>query len=590
MSPPRPSPRRSAERWIWQQAAPERGALGAGLGLAAAAALCAIPQDLLLARAIGEAAFGARAASSVSPSVSLPVLLGALALLLVFRFALQAGGERLSARAAARVVARLRAELAARHLAAGPAALGDVGGLAATWLEGTAALLPYFARVLPQTAVAAALGLGVLATVFVLDPLSGALLLVSAPLIPLFMALIGARAEAMNRERWRSLAALGGALLDLVAGLVTLRLFNRAESEVEALGATAEAYRSATRASLRVAFLSGAVLEFFAALGVALIAVLLGVRLLGGRGDYVAALAILLLVPDFFGALRGLSALYHPRLAALTAAEELAALLPPPAPPAPLPAALPPPPWAITCQALVLAGEERPRLALPDLTFPAGAITALVGPSGAGKTTLLWLLLRYLEPSEGEIRIGPIPLAALDPEGWWRRLAYLPQHPRLFAGRLGETLTRSAPAAGRAALEAALADAGALPLLARLPAGLETEIEPDTAPFSRGEIQRLALARAYLKDAPLLLLDEPTAHLDAATERTVLAGLARRAAGRTVILATHRPAALALADHVVMLAGGRLVAAGRHEALLTTSPPYRALIAAMEAEWASFAV
>lgn len=578
-----PSPRRAAESWIWRTAAPERRRLLSALGLAAAAALLVIPQDLLLARLIGEAAFGEGGTFSV------PLLI-ALILLIALRLGFQARGENVSARAAARTVARLRSALAAGRLAQGPARLDEVGGLATTWLEGSAALTPYLARVLPQAATAAALTFGVLVTVFVLDPLSGLLLLISAPLIPLFMALIGAQAEAMNRERWQSLAALGGALLDLVGGLATLRLFNRAEAEVEGLGATAEAYRAATRASLRVAFLSGAVLEFFAALGVALIAVLLGVRLLSGRVGYTPSLAILLLVPDFFSALRGLSALYHPRLAALTAAERLSAFAPLERPT--LPASVPPPPapWTITFDDVVLAGREGERLNLPALTLPAGKITALIGPSGAGKTTLLWLLLRFLEPERGEIRVEGVPLGRLDAESWRRHIAYLPQHPRLFGGRLAETLPRGTLGADRTTLLAALEDAGALPLLERLPEGLETVIDPDAPPFSRGEIQRLALARAFLRNAPLLLLDEPTAHLDAATERTVLAGLARRAAGRSVILVTHRPAALALADHVVMLERGRPVAEGSPQALAAGFPPYRALLAAMEAEWASFAV
>jgi len=590
-----PSPRRAAEAWIWRAAAPARRRLLSGLGLSAASALIAIPQDLWLARLLDGAGFHGAGWEAIGPG------LAALAALIALRLGVQAGGEGLCASAAARVIGALRARLAAARIAQGPARLGDAGAFATTWLEATAALGPYLARVLPQSVIAATLTPAVLIAVFWLDPLSGALLLISAPLIPLFMALIGRQAEAMNRARWQSLAALGGALLDLVAGIATLRLFNRAEREVEALGGVAEAYRAATRSSLRVAFLSGAVLEFFAALGVALVAVLLGVRLLSARKGYFASLAILLLVPEFFAALRAWSALYHPRLAALTAAERLTERLTEPlagenapaaVPPViPTPSPLPALPAPIACRGLLLRGEgTHPRLDLPELDLPSGAITAIIGPSGAGKTTLLWLLLRFLEPDAGEIRIGATPLAALDPESWRRRIAYLPQHPRLFAGPLGATLRRGRAEADEGALAAALEDADAAALIARLPEGLASVIGAGAIPFSRGEIQRLALARAFLKDAPYLFLDEPTAHLDEATETRVLAGIRRRSAGRSVLLVTHRPAALALADHVVMLDGGRVVAAGPAAALRETHPFCRRLLAEMNAPWASFAV
>ncbi len=566
-----------AERPLVAIAKTARVALAGAVGFGLAAGLLVIVQAMLLARIIDRAIFHGAALSALGPAIA------ALVGLFFVRAVLSWAGDVIGFEAAGRVKSSLRQRLAAHLLALGPsnAAEAQSGDLATTLVDGVEALEPYIARYLPQMALLGMVPLAIFAAVIPLDWQSGLVLLISGPLIPFFMVLVGARARAVNQRQWRQLLIMGGHFLDAVQGLTTLKLFGAARAEIDLVGRMADSYRRATMEGLRIAFLTSAVLEFFASLAIALVAVLLGARLIRGEGDFYAALLVLLLVPEFFLPLRSFAAHYHARMSALAAAERIFAVLDQPLPVATGRRLPPAPPFALSCHDLSLAYASRPPV-LHNLTceIGAGQMTALVGPSGAGKSTFAAALLGFLAPLAGEVRVNGMPLGEIDRNAWWQTLAYVPQRPRLFAGSIAANLRLARPEATMAALERAAAQAGALAFIEALPRGFETEIGEGGAGLSGGQSQRLALARAFLKDAPLLILDEASAHLDLETEADLVAAIAALTAGRTAIVIAHRLATIARADHILVLEAGRLAEAGTHAALLAKNGVYAGMMAA----------
>jgi ATP-binding cassette subfamily C protein CydD len=555
-----------------------RGALAATIVLGLLAGLVVIAQATLLARIVSAAAFHGAGLRDVSPALL------ALAALVVLRAGLTWAAERAGFRAAATVKTDLRRRLLAHLFALGPvhAASARSGDLAGTVLESVEALDPYISRYLPQLALVALVPLAIIATVASSDWISAAVLLVCGPLIPFFMVLVGSQAEAINRRQWRQLLLMGAHFLDAVQGLTTLKLFGRARAEIELVGRIADDYRRTTMASLRVAFLTSAVLEFFASLSIALVAVLFGTRLLHGHADFFPALLVLLLVPEFFMPLRGLATHYHARMSALAAASRIFDVLDTPLPrrggDLPAPAA----PIALACRDLhVSLAPGRPILRGIDCDIPAGKMTALVGPSGAGKSTLAAALLGFVQPERGQVVInGATPLDRVAPEAWWRLLAYVPQAPRLFSGTIASNLRLARPEADDAALRAAAEQAGALSFIEALPRGFDTVLGEGGAGLSGGQAQRLALARAFLKDAPLLILDEATAGLDLETEAELVAAMARLIEGRTAVVIAHRLATTRRADLILVLDQGTVVEAGRHDRLAGLGGIYAGMLGA----------
>lgn len=557
-----------------------RAALWTTIGLGLLAGLAVIAQAILLARVVDRAAFHGADLRAVAP------MLEALAALFLLRAGVSWTAEIAGFRAAAVVKSSLRHRLVAHLLALGPvhAANARSGDLAATVLEGVEALDPYISRYIPQLAVVALVPLAILAAVLPIDWISGVVLLVSGPLIPLFMVLVGSQAEAINQRQWRQLLLMGAHFLDAVQGLTTLKLFGRARDEVALVGRIAGDYRRTTMASLRIAFLTSAVLEFFASLSIALVAVLFGTRLLHGTIDFFPALLVLLLVPEFFMPLRGLATHYHARMSALAAAGRIFDVLDMPLPRRtgglPAPAA----PIALSCRDLHVAyAPDRPVLRGIDCDIPAGRMTALVGPSGAGKSTLAAALLGFVQPSQGQVMVNhATPLDRITADDWWGRLAYVPQAPRLFSGTIASNLRLARPDADLAAMREAAAQAGALPFIDALPLGFDTVLGEGGAGLSGGQVQRLALARAFLKDAPLLILDEATANLDLETEAEVVAAMARLIAGRTAVVIAHRLATTERADQILVLDLGRVVEAGTHRSLAARGGVYAGMLGAYE--------
>jgi thiol reductant ABC exporter CydD subunit len=371
------------------------------------------------------------------------------------------------------------------------------------------------------------------------------------------MSLIGTSTKDRMRRQARLLQRLAGQFLDVVAGLCTLKVFGRAKAQVAAVSDITDRYRIATMATLKVAFLSSLVLELLATISVALVAVAVGLRLLGGHLSFATALFVLILAPEAYFPLRLLGANYHASVEGMQAARDVFEVLE-----RPIPAhgtgrdISDPSRTSLRIERLAVRYPGRSLPALSEVTFAVqpGEVVALAGPSGCGKSTLFSVLLGLTPEWSGSIAVGDVPLADMEPDAWRAQIAWVPQRPHLFARSVAENVRIGRPTASDDAVWAAIAAADLEQVVARLPKGIETILGHEGAGLSVGERQRVALARAFVRDAPLLLLDEPTANLDGRTEERVLTAVHRLMAGRTVMIAAHRPSLLARADRVVHLA------------------------------------
>ncbi|MGW2722884.1 thiol reductant ABC exporter subunit CydD [Streptomyces sp. NPDC001492] len=457
-------------------------------------------------------------------------------------------------RASAAVKSELRGRLLERAVELGPGWLSGqrTGSLVALATRGVDALDDYFSRYLPQLGLAVVVPVAVLARIVTEDWVSAAIIVGTLPLIPVFMILIGWATQSRMDRQWRLLSRLSGHFLDVVAGLPTLKVFGRAKAQAESIKRITGEYRLATMRTLRIAFISSFALELLSTLSVALVAVTIGMRLVHGEMDLYTGLVILVLAPEAYLPLRQVGTQYHAAAEGLAAAEEIFAVLETPVPASGTAAV---PAGGIAFEGVTVRYPGRLEDAVSEVSFAVepGETVALVGPSGAGKSTLLNALLGFVRPAEGRVRVGGADLAEVDLGQWRSRIAWVPQRPHLFAGTIAENVRLARPDADDTAVRRALSDAGALEFVDALPGGAGTVLGEDGAGLSAGQRQRLALARAFLADRPVLLLDEPTAALDGATEAEVVEAVRRLAVGRTVLLVVHRPALLRVADRVVRL-------------------------------------
>ena len=528
---------------LLRQAGAARGYLAVTVGLGLAGTVLILLQAGLLAAALAGAARG----------IGIGALAGTLAWLgvvLAGRAAAAAGGEAAALRAAADVKSGLRRRLSAHALRLGPAWLGGqrAGEIAALATKGLDGLDAYFARYLPQLMLAVIVPLAVLARIAFADWISAVIIAVTLPLIPLFGVLIGWHTRAQTQRQWRLLALLGGHFLDVVSGLPTLKLFGRARAQAEVIEEVTSAHRKATMTTLRVAFLSALVLELTAALATALVAVEIGLRLLYGHVSYQTALLVLLLTPEAYLPLRNAGGQFHASTEGATAAQRAFEILD-----TPLPAGSATPTDTnadvdlsrddITLRAVTLSypGRGSPALDEVSLRIRPGERIVLTGPNGAGKSSLLALLLRFAAPAGGTITAGGVDLARIPADRWRSQIAWVPQHPHLFTATVAENIALGQPGARRDDIVAAARLAGADDFIRRLHHGYDTILAEGGRSLSAGQRQKLALARAFMRRAPVLLLDEPTAHLDPASADRITAALEDQMAGRTVILVTHRP-------------------------------------------------
>ncbi|MEU2612697.1 thiol reductant ABC exporter subunit CydD [Micromonospora sp. NPDC007271] len=505
-------------------------------------------------------------ATAVDGRLHRPALAGFLAAVAARALVSWAQGT-VAARAAATVKAALRADL-----------LGAVGRHGPTWVAGQRAgqlatlagrgldaLDAYFTGYLPQLVLSVTVPLAVLARIVLADWSSAVIIALTIPLIPIFGALLGWQAQAATERQWRRLSLLGGHFLDMVAGLPTLRAFGRARAQVDVVRRMADGHRQATMKTLRIAFLSALVLELVATLSVALVAVPVGIRLLGGGITLSTALLVLLLTPEAYLPLRAAGSRFHASMEGLTALDEALTVSAAPAAAAPAAGRRPAPAGSgeIRFEGVTVEYERTTALRDVTLTIRPGDRVAVIGPSGAGKSTLLGLLLGFVTPTAGRVTVDGVDLAEVDLDAWRRQVAWVPQRAHLFAGSLADNIRLGASDTPDAALARAVTDAALDEVVAALPDGLATLLGERGHGLSSGQRQRVALARAFLRDAPLVLLDEPTARLDTASEAIVLAATRRLVAGRTALLVAHRPALLEDADRILRVEDGRVTELSR---------------------------
>ncbi|MEU8157768.1 thiol reductant ABC exporter subunit CydD [Micromonospora sp. NPDC048986] len=525
--------------------------------LAVLALLGVLAAGLIVAQAT---ALASLLATAIDGRLDRPALAG-FVVAVAARSALVWAQGTVSARAAATVKATLRADLlgaVGRHgpgWVAGQRA-GEIATLAGRGLD---ALDAYFTGYLPQLVLSVTVPLAVLARVVFADWSSAVIIALTLPLIPVFGALLGWQAQAATERQWRRLALLGGHFLDMVAGLPTLRAFGRARAQTDVVRRMADGHRVATMKTLRIAFLSALVLELVATLSVALVAVPVGIRLLGGGLALQTALLVLLLTPEAYLPLRAAGSRFHASMEGLAALDEaLTVSAAPTAPRAAEGASVPDARATIRFEGVTVAYERTTALRDVTLTIRPGERIAIIGPSGAGKSTLLGLLLGFVAPTSGRITVDGVDLATADPDAWRRQLAWVPQRAHLFAASLADNIRLGAPDTPADVLGAAVHDAALDDVVAGLPDGLDTVLGERGHGLSSGQRQRVALARAFLRSAPVVLLDEPTARLDTAAEAVVLDATRRLVAGRTALLVAHRPALLADADRILRIEDGRV--------------------------------
>lgn len=481
------------------------------------------------------------------------------------------------------IAARIKTDLRERGfkhlLGLGPTyARGErTGELSNTLTEGIEALDAYLSQYLPQLVLAALVPLVVLVFVFPLDWLSGCVLLFTGPLIPIFMMLIGSAADALTRKQYSQLSLLSAHFLDVLQGLTTLKIFGRSREQIETIARISHHYRDTTLSVLRIAFLSAFALEMIATISTAIVAVQVGLRLLYDQLDFERAFFVLVLAPDFYLPLRLLGTRFHAGMAGVAAASRLFQILEIPqrnwraeeqerdfSPLLPHSLA----PLRFENVSFAYEDDTRPALNGVSFTITPGQRVALVGATGAGKSTLVNLLLRFIEPTRGEILCGDVSLRAWSSDDWRKQIAWVPQMPYLFNDSIANNIRLARPDASIDEVMRAAQLAHADDFIRALPHAYETVIGERGARLSGGQAQRVALARAFLKDAPLLILDEPTSNLDVETEELLQDSLEQLLKDKTALMITHRLNTAMRADQIIVLDHGRVAEIGNHQTLL----------------------
>lgn len=532
--------------------------LVAAVVIGSASAILLVAQAFLIARVVTAAFQSGAALADVTGQ------LGWLAAISVARAGLVWGGEAVGHRTAARATSQLRLAVVERALQLGPGYIGSrgVGELTALVTRGANALDGYFAHYLPQLVLAVIVPLIAGTAILTADPLAAVIVALTLPIIPLFMVLIGRQTQARVERQWASLGVLSGHFLDVVAGLPTLKVFNRARAQAETIRRIGDEYRVATMGVLRVSFLSSLALELLATLSVAVIAVAIGLRLVEGTMELSAGLAVLIMAPEVYLPLRLVGVHFHAAAEGVGAAERMFQVLEAESPTAGT-ARVDAATATIRVRDLHVILGDRVAIDGLALDLQPGRVTALIGPSGCGKSTLLSVLLGLVGPPSAQIAgavevVDPagraIDLTEVDLPAWRAQIGWVPQSPTMLAGSVADNVRFGRTGFTDADVAAALRGAGLDPI--ELPDGLETRIAEGGAGVSVGQSRRIAVARALLADPPLLLLDEPTASLDGSREAEVEATVASlRARGRTVVVVTHRRSMVDVADDVIALAG-----------------------------------
>jgi len=568
----------NGDHWLREQRATAAAPLRQLRLLAPLTGILVVTQAWLLAHVIDAVTFKAAGLDEV-----MPVMLALLPVFLL-RFAASWRSARLGFEASLRVKQDVRTRLFEKLRHIGPVALHNEnsGDLATRLVDGVEALDGYFSRYVPAMILMSAVPLVILLAVFPSDWISGLVLILTAPLVPLFMTLIGKGAERRNQAQWEKLTRMGSHFLNVLQTLPTRKAFNASRRELENIARISDAFRHSTMSVLRLAFLTSAVLEFFAAISIALIAVFIGFRLLEGEMAFFYGFFVLLLAPEFYLPLRNFGVQNHARMEAAAAAERLAEVLERPQ------RLQPDGPesghslhGALVVRDVHFAYEPgRQALAGLQLRVEPGEHVAIVGPSGSGKSTLAHLLLGFIQPDRGEVLLGDTSLNRDNVRAWRREIGWIPQRAHLFHASVIDNIRLGAPEASlNQVLEAAEA-AHAIEFIETLPHGLDTVVGDGGHGLSGGQSQRIAIARALVRGTPWLLLDEPSAHLDSESERLITESLQRLSGKRSLISIAHRLQTVRNADRIIVLQAGRVVQEGGFAELADRAGPFRDLLQA----------
>lgn len=554
---------------------PLRGILALTVVMGTLGALTTIAQMILLSEIVNAVFLSHWGLAQLL--LPLALLLGAF----ILRASLLWRREVTAQRAAIRLKASLRERVFAHLLRLGPAwSSGErTGELVAVVNEGIERLDAYISRYLPQRVLSVVVPLLIIIVILPVDWFSALLLLVTGPIIPLLMYLVGSYTEKRIQAQWDTLSRMSAHFLDVMQGLTTLKLFGRSQAQQERIAHISNRYRDKTLQVLRYAFLSGAVLEFMTMTAIGVIATTLGVRLLNHGITFESAFLVLLLTPEFYRPLQELGVQRHAAMEGEASARRIFEILETPIP-IEMPTAVeePIPAGAITLDITDLSytypGKERPALDHVILSLPANTCTALVGRSGAGKSTLVNLLMRFMDVTSGTIVANGVPITALAPDTWREYVALVPQRPYLFYGTMRENIRLARPEANDDEIMQAAKLAAVTTFIDELPHGFDTQVGEQGMQLSAGQAQRVAIARAILKNAPILILDEPTSSLDPESEALIRQSLTTLTLSRTVLVIAHRYNTIARADHVAVLEEGRIVEAGTPDALILSGGVY----------------
>lgn len=547
-----------AQQWLKQQHSLIKPSIRSLRLIASLSGLIIVLQAFLIAHLLSSIIIDKKTLDDLwLPLISLPPLFA-------LRYYLSYQAEQLTFKAGSAIKQSIREKLLQKLARLGPVALANEqsGSVSTTIIDGVESLDAYFVKFLPTVIIMSMVPLIIWIVVIPSDWLSATVLMVTAPLTPLFMMLVGKHAERLNQQQWDKLARMGGHFLSAIQNLTTLKRFGASKREIENIGRIADEFRRSTMGVLRIAFLTSAILEFFAALSIALVAVFIGFRLLEGHMSFFYGFFVLLLIPEFYLPLRQFGVQSHARMEANSAAEHIIRLLDLNEPAS----------FDVTHETAIKFDQMSYRyndkstaINRLSLSISNGEKIAITGKSGSGKSTLLSLLLGFISPNEGKLSTPGR-----------HEIAWVPQKAKLFYGSIAENVAMSQTLSDndiKCALRAAQAD-----FILALPHGIHTHVEEGGRNFSGGQTQRIALARALAKRAPILLLDEPTAHLDDESEAAITSALNNLSHEITTITIAHRLSTLQKADRIIVLDKGQIVEEGDYKTLSQSSGPFEDLL------------